>query len=339
MTDDRLDAEVRALLARRDPGPGSAALHDAVLAIPAAVRRPSVIRKFGRQLMPVAAGLAAVAVLVSIGAVAWLGRSTTGPGASGGPAPSGGPVPFDPTADGAGLMAPPTDLLVPVAVIACLVLALSVTLRPTSVRVRAVVTVVIAVLMWAGFWLRSGSFVSYAGGDAASGLGYVSRDNDVASGTQMYAVAPNGVLTFGFDVTNTSPLPIDIIGVTADTDGGTWTLGEGPTSSSVKTGSLRVTAAGLLSDPNTSSLEPSATRPFERVRVESEERAFVIVAARGGRCALGRSNVNDAEQSNDTLQQVGVVYEALGVRSMAIVKMPYLVVVPLIADPSCDPTG
>jgi hypothetical protein len=133
------------------------------------------------------------------------------------------------------------------------------------------------------------------------------------------------------------PLPIDIVGVAPDTEGGSWALGSGPTSSSVAGGSIRVTAAGLLRDPNTVSLEPSATRPFERVQVQPGDQTFMVFAARSGRCALGRSNLNDAEQVNESLQQVGIVYEVLGVRAISIVHTPVLIVVP--QQIACDPAG
>jgi hypothetical protein len=194
---------------------------------------------------------------------------------------------------------------------------------------------VIALSLAIVFTVRSTPLVGWTEGATAPGLGWVADTGGVISDAPIFAVGPGGVVTYGFDLTNTGAVPVDLLGLAPEGDA--WTIGSTPTDKSFGPGSMRVIAAGLLRDPDSYVLLPSGTRPWERVHLEPGERQFVILAARAGRCALGRDNRGDPEQSNDVLDRVGVVYEVLGIRAMAIVNLPQPVSVPL--QVGCDPVG
>jgi hypothetical protein len=103
----------------------------------------------------------------------------------------------------------------------------------------------------------------------------------------------------------------------------------GPSQASVGAASIRVTAAGLLRDPNDCCiLLPENTRPWERVHVAPREHQFVILAVRAGPCALGRDNRADPTRSDDVLEKIGVVYEVVGFQAMAVVTLPKPIAIP-----------
>jgi hypothetical protein len=155
---------------------------------------------------------------------------------------------------------------------------------------------------------------------------------DLVSDADLFAVGPYGVLTYGFDLTNTSPLPVDLIGLAPDPVGGAWAVGMGPSQSSVGAGSIRVTAAGLLRDPNAISLLPADTRPWEPVHLAGGERQFLVLAVRAGPCALGRDNRGDGTRSDDVLEKIGVVYDVLGVETIATVTLPRPISIPRVVN-------
>jgi hypothetical protein len=338
MNDDRLESEIRSMLAGRDPGAAPARLHFAVRQVPTTVGRSSAWNRVAGRLTPLAAAFGTVAILAGLVILVGLmgfGRTPApvGPGAA--LAPQSSWVPFDPTAEGVGIATPPNDVPTIVVVSACGILALATTLRPTSRRRRAVASIVIALSLAVVFTVRSTPLVGWTEGATAPGLGWVADTGGVISDARVFAVGPGSVLTYGFDLTDTGPVPVDLLGLAPDGDA--WTIGSTPTDKSIGPGSIRVIAAGLLRDPDSFVLLPSGTRPWERVHLEPGERQFVILAARAGRCALGRDNRADSEQSNDVLDRVGVVYEVLGIRAMAIVNLPEPVSVPL--QIGCDPAG
>ena len=330
MTDDRLEAEVRSMLAGRDPGAAPARLHHAMREIPVTVGRSSPLVATWRRLSPVAAGFGAVALLAALVvavSLVGLGRPAPGPGASG-TAPDASRVPFDPTADGAGIAAAPNDVPAALVIVACGILAVVATVRTKSRRLRAAASVVIGLALIVVFTLRSVPMVGWAGGSVAPGLGILDSTGGVVEDAYIFDVGPNGVLTYGFDLTNTGPLPIDILGFAPDPDGGAWALGMGPSQASVGAASIRVTAAGLLRDPSVYNLLPEDTRPWERVRVAPREQQFVILAVRAGPCALGRDNRADSTRSDDVLEKIGVVYEVVGFQAMAVVTLPKPIAIP-----------
>ena len=113
MNEDRLAAEIRSMLAGRDPGPAPARLHVSLGQIPTTVGRPSPFGNLPRRLMPLAAGFGTVAVLAALVVVIGLGigRVAPGPvGPGGSAAPQSNWVPFDPTADGSGIASAPNDV-------------------------------------------------------------------------------------------------------------------------------------------------------------------------------------------------------------------------------------
>jgi hypothetical protein len=331
MNEDRLAAEIRSMLAGRDPGPAPARLHVSLGQIPTTVGRPSPFGNLPRRLMPLAAGFGTVAVLAALVVVIGLGigRVAPGPvGPGGSAAPQSNWVPFDPTADGSGIASAPNDVPVALVIVACGVLAVVATVRTRSRRLRTAASVVIGLALIAVFALRSVPLVGWVDGAVAPGIGILDSTGGVVQDAEIFAVGPNGVLTYGFDLTNTGPLPLDILGLAPDPDGGAWAVGMGPSQSSVGPGSIRVTAAGLLRDPNDYRLVPESTRPWERVHVAPREHQFVILAVRAGPCALGRDNRADPTRSDDVLEKIGVVYEVVGFQAMAVVTLPKPIAIP-----------
>jgi hypothetical protein len=330
MTDDRLEAEVRSMLAGRDPGPAPARLHGALREIPITVRRSSPLFGAIRRLSPVAAGfgtLVLVVGLVLMVGLGGLGRPVPGPGASSS-APDATWVPFDPMADGAGIAAAPNDIPAALVIVACGILAVVVTIGTRSRRRRAAASVVIGLALVGVFTLRSVPMVGWVDGAIVPGIGILDSTGGVVEDAEIFDVGPNGVLTYGFDLTNTGLLPLDIIGLAPDPDGGAWALGMGPSQASVGAASIRVTAAGLLRDPNVTNLLPEDTRPWERVHLSPGERQFLVLAVRAGPCALGRDNRGDSVRQDDVLEKIGVVYDVVGFESMAVVTLPRPIAIP-----------
>jgi len=208
------------------------------------------------------------------------------------------------------------------------VLAVLATVRTKSRLYRAEAGLVIAVTLAVVFGLRSTPFVGWTTGEAIAGQGWIDSTGSVVPDANIFTVAPYGVLTYGFDLTNTGPLPIDLLGLAPDPVGGAWAVGMGPSQSSVGPGSIRVTAAGLLRDPNVYSLLPSDTRPWDAVHLSPGEHQFVILALRSGPCALGRDNRGDELRSDDVLDRIGVVYDVIGVQAMATVTLPTPIAIP-----------
>jgi hypothetical protein len=332
MNDDRLETEIRSMLAGRDPGAAPARLHFALRQIPTTLGRSSPLINVPRRLMPLAAAfgtlaiLAAVVVAIGLVGIGRVAPSPVGPGGS--PAPQSSWVPFDPTADGSGIASAPNDVPISFVLVACGVLAVVATVRTKSRRRRAAASVVIGLTMVAVFSLRSTPLVGWDGGGGAAGVGYIGSTGGLVADADIFAVGPYGVLTYGFDLTNTGPLPIDLIGLAPDPVGGAWAVGMGPSQTSVGAGSIRVTAAGLLRDPNVYSLLPADTRPWERVHLPPGERQFLVLAVRAGPCALGRDNRGDEYRSDDVLERVGVVYDVVGIQTMATVTLPRPIAIP-----------
>jgi hypothetical protein len=332
MNDDRLETEIRSLLAGRDPGAAPARLHVALRQIPTTLGRSTRLMNLPRRLMPLAGGfgtivlLAALVVVIGFVGIGRVAPRPVGPGGS--PAPQSSWVPFDPTADGSGIADAPNDVPISIVIVACGVLAVLATVRTKSRRVRAGAGVVIALTLALVFSLRSTPFVGWTTGEAIAGQGWIDSTGGVVADANIFTVAPYGVLTYGFDLTNTGPLPIDLLGLAPDPVGGAWAVGMGPSQSSVGAGSIRVTAAGLLRDPNVDSLLPSDTRPWDRVHLSPGEHQFVILALRAGPCALGRDNRGDESRSDDILDRVGVVYDVIGIQAMATVALPTPIAIP-----------
>ena len=332
--DDRMEAEIRSMLAGRDPGSAPAGLHHALREIPSTVRRSSLPIGLVRRLSPVAAGfgaLALLAVLVVTASLIGLGRTAPGPGGPGA-SPAGTWVPFDPAADGTGIAPAPNDVAAALVIVACGILAVVATLRTRSPRIRAAASVVLGLGLIVVFTLRSVPLVGWRDGAVAPGLGFLDSTGGVVEDAKIFAVGPNEVLTYGFDLTNTGPLPLDILGFAPDPDGGAWALGMGPSQTSVGAASIRVTAAGLLRDQNDLRLVPENTRPWERVRVAPGEHQFVVLAVRAGPCALGRDNRTDPTRSDDVLEKIGVVYDVVGFQEMAVVTLPSPIAIPHKTD-------
>jgi hypothetical protein len=332
MNDDRLETEIRSMLAGRDPGAAPARLHFALRQIPTTVGRPSRLLKVPRRLMPLAAGFGTIAILgglIAVVGLVGLGREPGPVGPGGTLAPQSSWVPFDPTADGSGIASAPNDVPAALVIVACGVLAVVATVRTRSRQLRVAASVVIGLALIVVFSLRSVPLVGWVDGSVIPGIGILDSTGGVVQDAEIFAVGPNGVLTYGFDLTNTGPLPIDILGFAPDPDGGAWAVGMGPSQASVGAASIRVTAAGLLRDPNDCCiLLPENTRPWERVHVAPREHQFVILAVRAGPCALGRDNRADPTRSDDVLEKIGIVYEVVGFQAMAVVTLPKPIAIP-----------
>jgi hypothetical protein len=245
-------------------------------------------------------------------------------------------LPFDPAADGNGLAGPPSDSPVVVVLVGAGLAALVAIVRPTSPRRRQVVAGLVGIAIATTFVLRTSSFVAWTDGSAAPGRGFAPlRAGDPPDAPQYFPVGPGQVFTYGFDLTNVGPLPVEVLGV-RDAEGGSWLVGASGSSSSVAGGSLHVNAAGLLRDEGVISLDDNDTQPFQGIEVAPHEKRFLILAIRVGHCALGRDNRGDPSQSTDSFERVGVVYRVLGFEAMSVVTLPRPLFVPLRTD-GCDP--
>jgi hypothetical protein len=306
MTDDVLERDLAAALRARDPGPPSDELVDRVAAIPSAEPAPGWRTGFAR-LAPAAGVLAAVVVVALVLTLASRGTFGPGPGSSVAP-PT--PASFDPTAEGPGLVALPYGSEIIVVITLVIVLAsvalLVVRRRAFQWLIAGVATAVIG----GTIWLNSFDAIGWRDGSFAPGIGY-DPNVAVAEGVAAFPVEPDGVLTFGFDVTNQAAVPVRIVGIAPSTDFRAWG---------------RVTSAGLLRDEHDIDVDPSHVVAFQPVTIEPGERRFLVVAGRADKCANGDPDSGDT--AGAVVGPIDVVYEILGFRRAAAI-VPHQMYIPM----------
>ncbi|HLO36683.1 MAG TPA: hypothetical protein VK194_11395 [Candidatus Deferrimicrobium sp.] len=316
MTDDAaFEHDLRAMLGARDPGAAPAALsvrvRDRFAEAPRSERR--------LRLTGWAIGLGSLAVVaVVVLAVVRLPGSIVGPIPGPGATPGATIAPFDPSAAGSGIVARPSDGGWTIVLVGALVAGLALSPRIRRRVPRIAVQVVFAVAAIGAILLGTTPFVDFRDGAAAGGLGWVEwlQPPDGASAgpsgrdTAVYEVAPDGVLTFGFDLHNRGPLPITVLGLTPDSRFQAWGV---------------IQAVGLLRDPDQIDLsKPESTRTFSEVEVAPDERVFLVVAGRASRCALAPGSPADSNAASASFERVDVVYEVLGFQRVTTVELPFI---------------
>jgi len=122
---DAMEMQIRAALQERDPGPPPGSLAERIRTDRAGTQALSTWSARTAHWATPIAGLAAIVAFAVIGATIWTQRGQSGSvGASPAPVPAAPPV-FDPTANGAGIVERPTDLLIWIVVAAIAVIALA----------------------------------------------------------------------------------------------------------------------------------------------------------------------------------------------------------------------
>jgi hypothetical protein len=306
MTEDRIARDLVAALRARDPGPPPDGLLDRVAAIPSAEPAPGWRTRFAR-LAPATGVLAAVVVLAL--ALTLVSRATSGPGPGSGATPAS-PAPFDATAEGPGLVASPSGSEV-IVVIALTIFLASVALLVVRRRaIQCLIAAMAAAVIGGTVWLNSFDAIGWQDGTFAPGIGYdpnVAVAEDVAA----FPVEPDGVLTFGFDLTNEAAVPVTIVGIAPSTDFRRWG---------------RVTSAGLLRRENYIDIDPPHVVAFRPVTIQPGERRFLVVAGRADKCANGDPDAGDT--AGAVVGPIDVVYEILGFRRAAAI-VPHQMYIPM----------
>jgi len=319
---DATEMQIRAALQERDPGPPPGSLAERIRTDRAGTQALSTWSARTAHWATPIAGLAAIVAFAVIGATIWTQRGQSGTvGAPPAPVPAAPPV-FDPTANGAGIVERPTDLLIWVVVAAIAVIATVLIVVARRRVIRAVVLVgAAAVALWMVNAL-SQPLVDWTQGAWQYGQGWVpptpgAAPPDAQAGQERarFVVGPNGVFTVGLDVHNLAPLPVTIVGVSrppAEEFWGHWS------------------AVGLARDPNAVDIPtPAKTRAFEPVEVRPGESVFLVLAGRAGPCALAQVPADGQDLATATVGTVDVVYEIAGIRSLSTVTMPFAVELPV----------
>lgn len=314
--DERLAADLRAVLARRDPGPARADLGAEIVGRVRA-HAMSVSTERRRRLVEALGTIATLAAVVGIAIALTMPRPTGSLGSSDtGSAPAD--VPFDPVG-GSGLV--PRENGWPVVLIPLgLIVA-------AGWPVRALVGRRGRLLLGAGFvavaivGVRLATYDSVAWTDGSFAAG-PARDVHVREPTPRgqtrvtFTVPPGGVLTFGFDVTNTGPLPITLRGLVPSDPAFAWG---------------RIGAAGVPPSGDVTA-EVERLRPLEPTIVSPGEKLFIVIAGIASPCALGRDNTDDPRATGAYILPVDVVYDIVGIRRVTAVQLPFEGYIPVRPD-------
>jgi hypothetical protein len=305
--DERLEREVRGLLAARDPGPAPDGLRDRVDRVAETARAGATIRRrLARVVVPVLGLAAGVALLLL--AAPLLAPPRTGPGAPTTPAST-----FDPMLQGLGLVPPPAleaEALVVLGLLAVggLILALA----PSGPR-RTFVTLMAVVVL--GFGGAQVLLTHAASGPAASSGGIGVLNVEQTESVNPYPVyitaAPGGPFSFGFSVVNAGPLPIRLDGVVADPQVQAGRV-EQPTLRAVWRGGG---ANGDVIGP---------TEPFAPTELASGEFVFLWLVGTASPCAAGPSFDPAAGQvAMVGMPELRVQYSVLGLPRTTAIRLPF----------------
>jgi hypothetical protein len=313
MTDDTaFERDVRAMLAARDPGPAPTHLEVVVrgrlMESPRRSRRGPAI---GWALGVAALAILAVVVLRARGAIGLL-PIDPGTGAA-------TPTTFDPTATGSGLVDRPSDVFPVWFIVAAAIVVggyAAVRIRRRWPRLGAIGLA--AAVGLGAYGLGTAPFVEWRTGAYKFGQGW-EETTSPQDGTFVepperdqatFAVGPGGILTYGFDVTNSAKVPITILGVAPDAGARAWGV---------------VNAVGLLDDSDMFDIsQPDHTHRFSPIQVEPDQRVFLIVAGRAAACALPPGSPPDPNGGGASFASVDVVYEILGLRRVTAVDLPFV---------------
>jgi hypothetical protein len=299
MTDDRLERDLRQFFVARDPGPAPLSVRDAVRGVPDTTLPSGIGGFLGRVLSP----LAAAAVLVVL--VTVLASIRLGPlgGAGATPSPSTEIGTLQP-GDGLIAVEPPLGLALAAAVI---VIALAAMTKRMPRGYRRVIQTALAVVV-------VGGVVTITNIDALSGSVSMATPNapltDPNDGSDIFAVGPNTTIPIGLWATNSSSLPITIIGLAQDPAASTGPTLPGPV------------AIGRFRDPDV--IDPTKPLPFVPITVQPHAMTPLAFLIATGKCAATTDTENYVE-----VAAIQVAYEVLGIQKVSTLFLGSPIRIPL----------
>jgi hypothetical protein len=306
MIDDaRLEADLRTMLGRRDPGPAPSSLVDFVRDVIAVNdSRPRWMQRIEPAVHAVSAlgivGLAAFAFLFLFGTV-----QMRGPGAT---SPPPAPVPYV-LAAGDGVVAGDGAPVLQVGLGIALVVTFGlVALTTASRRRRIAATLAALVVVLVGLSIGTSDAVGFVNGGYGVDPGRTSP-----SPTEAMSVAVNGdgPFTMLLTVTNTSRLPLEIRGVPAlPVEASAGSMPSRP----------RFAGLGLLG----ADFDPNGLQRFHPVSLEPGQEANLLFLGLAGSCAIAEPEANGTAYE---LPVVELVYEQLTIVHTARIELPSPVVI------------
>jgi len=297
MNDDTaFEAEIRAMLGRRDPGSTPSHLGAAVVERIGLEGRRSRLTARTRPLVNTVAGLAAVVVVTVI----VLGRPI-GPGSSPGVSPAPSTVPA--LVAGDGVVAAPGAPLLQLLLAAGVVIGIGVLAARASRRIvgYAAVTAILGIV-WVGSMI--GTSDALRGGSGGFGVDpFMERPSSFSDG--MFVRADGDVeFRILFGVVNDSRLPLDIVGLAPD-----------QANLQDTTDTPRLLALGYL--PDDDCCLPERARPLSRMSLQPGDLVQLVVLGRAGRCATTREPSTGAM----LYESINLVYEQLTILHTEAVRL------------------
>jgi len=311
MTDDAtFERDLQAMLAARDPGPVPATLSDRVARRLAGERQPRWWRRIGRWT-GTAAGLAGVAAAVVILAIVASRPIAPGPGAAPLPTP-GLPYRIQP-GDGTVSLeyVPAAQVIAGLLLFAGLFVVL---LATRTRRIRIAAGVGILLVGATAFALGTSTSISADGGSSG-----VEPTAAGPAGTPGMWVSVRGdqPFTVFMTVTNTSPIPLRILGMP---EPGSFLI-NGQTQP-------RLTGLALFGQCcDTSTLEP-----FRPVTLEPGGMVDLAIGGMAGACAIPADSASVGRYAGFTT--IPIAYEQLSIRHDVAVELPRTAYVPS-SDATC----
>ena len=300
MTDDRLERDLRQFLVARDPGPAPRSVHEGVSAVPDTTPAGGM-GGFLRRALPPLAAAAVLVVLVTVLASIRLG-SFDGAGAT--PSPSTEIGTLQP-GDGLVTVEPPLGIALAAAAIVVVLVAITKRIRRGYRRViqaGLALVVVSAVLMVTNIDALSGS-VSMATPIAPL--------TDPTDGSDIFAMGPNTTIPIGVWVTNSTSLPITILGLAQDPVATTAPTLPGPV------------AIGRFKDPGV--IDPTKPLPFAPISLQPGEMTPLAFLIATGDCAATTDTGNSVD-----VARIQVAYEVLGIQKISTLFLGSPLRIPLI---------
>jgi hypothetical protein len=304
VTDDgSFERELRAMLARRDPGPGRGNLADRVRAEIARAPRSGRLNLIGRAAAAGAAMLAAATVLLVV--VVVTRPIGTGPGSSPGPAPV---APYVLRA-GDGLVDGDHPPIVQAIAVLLAVLGLILVVREVPNRwYRVAAAVGMLVLGLAVSTVGRSDALQFV--DGFFGVQPAGNASPDSSG-MVVGVTGDAAFSVRLTVTNTTGLPLEIEG-----------LQPGPTLEIDGSSQPRLVGLGLLP----ASADPAEVRMFEPTSVPAGGRAELEILGMAGACAAPDLVQNGGRFAS--FEEIEIVYEQLTIWHTASIRLPEAVVIP-----------